>query len=51
MTHLRLLQVLVPGLYETWIVCEYCDQKTLQDAIAAGRMRQPGNRCQPDLVS
>ncbi|GAB4814999.1 hypothetical protein N2152v2_002045 [Parachlorella kessleri] len=44
-------EVLVPGLYETWIVCEYCDQKTLQEAIAAGRMRQPGSGHQPDLMS
>ena len=43
--------MLLPGLYETWIICEYCDQKTLQDAIAGGRIRQQGNPRQPDLVS
>ncbi len=43
------MQALQPGLYETWILSEYCDQRTLQEAIAEGKLRLPGGQG-PDMV-
>lgn len=46
-----LLQVLQPGIYETVLISEFCDQRTLGEAIAqGGKLRLPGGQG-PDMVS
>eukprot|EP00887_Chlorella_sp_A99_P007343 scaffold2.g7343.t1 len=43
--------VLEPGLYETWLVCEYADRGSLSDAVAAGRFRAGEGGGLRDMVS
>lgn len=34
-----------PGrIYETWMVCEYCERGNLTDAITQGRFYNPANQ-------
>ena len=40
-----------PPLVETWIVLEYCDRGSLEDAIAAGRFMKPDGGGDRDLAS
>lgn len=42
--------VLSPGLFETWIISEYCDRGSLGEALAAGRLWLASTE-EPDLVS
>ncbi|PRW55899.1 kinase [Chlorella sorokiniana] len=41
--------ILQPGLYETWLVCEFCDRGSLADLVATGKLSP--DPAQRDIVA